>query len=147
MSKLETLRIDWKVDLVTRDLKKDEGFRSRPYRDTEGLLTIGYGTLLENGISAEEAELLLIHRVKIILEELDSKVPIELPPTVQLAVANMAYNLGVPRLLGFKKMWKAIAIKDYETAAKEALDSKWARQVGSRAERIAEMIRRGADGI
>ena len=133
------------------EIKRDEGFRSIPYRDSEGQLTIGYGTLIESGITKEEAELLLDHRLKALHGEL-SRSPMGeifevLPWPAFRAISNMAYNLGVPRLLGFKKMWKAIAVKDYETAAKEALDSKWARQVGSRAERIAAMIGSGADGI
>ena len=135
---------------LVEDIKRDEGFRQHPYRDNQGFLTVGYGTLIEDGISEYEGHLLLYHRLDVVLGELGEKAPVpldEMPDNVARAVANMAYNLGIPRLLGFKKMWKAIAVKDYETAAKEALDSKWARQVGSRAERIAEMIRRGADGI
>ena len=58
-------------------------------------------------------------------------------------LCNMAYNLGVPRLLGFERMWAALAAGDYERAADEALDSKWARQVGARAARVAALIREG----
>ena len=124
------------------DIKRDEGYSARPYRDTEGHLTIGYGTLIRE-ISEEEALLLLNHRLKVIWTELCEKklLVTKLPPSVQRALCNMAYNLGVPRLLRFTKMWKALEAKDYQTAATEALDSKWASQVGKRAERIAEIIR------
>ena len=47
---------------IIDDLKRDEGFRAKPYHDSEGKLTIGYGTLIEDGLSEEEAELLLNHR-------------------------------------------------------------------------------------
>ena len=48
-------------DLI-EDLKRDEGFRSHPYRDTVGKLTIGYGRNLDDvGISEREAEQLLHH--------------------------------------------------------------------------------------
>jgi lysozyme len=55
----------------------------------------------------------------------------------------MAFNLGAQRLRGFAKMIKALASAQYDEAARQALESKWARQVGARAERIAAMIREG----
>ena len=127
------------------DLKRDEGFRARPYRDSEGLLTIGYGTLIETGITEAEAETLLASRLGDIVGELERRRPLgrEVPAPVARALCNMAYNLGVPRLLGFQRMWAALAAGDYERAADEALDSKWARQVGARATRVAALIREG----
>ncbi|MFQ5421037.1 MAG: hypothetical protein ACE5EY_11830, partial [Anaerolineae bacterium] len=56
---------------------------------------------------------------------------------------NMAFNLGRTRLARFGKMWAAIHIGDYALAAEEMLDSRWARQVGERAHRLAEMMRDG----
>ena len=53
---LKEYRNDLNYSNLLEDLKRDEGFSSLPYRDTEGLLTIGYGTLIQNGISEEEAE-------------------------------------------------------------------------------------------
>ena len=128
------------------DLKRDEGFRSRPYRDSEGLLTIGYGTLIEEGITEDEAATLLASRLADIVAELERRRPLgrEVPAPVARGLCNMAYNLGVPRLLGFERMWAALAAADYEAAAAEALDSKWARQVGARATRVAALIREGA---
>jgi len=63
----------------------------------------------------------------------------------QRVVIDMAFNIGVPRLTGFKKMWAAIHCGDYEEAALEMMDSKWARQVGRRAERLSDMMRKGTD--
>ena len=124
------------------DIRRDEGLRLRPYRDTEGYLTIGYGTMIDT-ISEEEATLLLNHRLKIIWAELCAAVPTieKSPVAIRRALCNMAYNLGVPRLLQFEKMWMALDVGELETAAAEALDSKWAQQVGDRANRVADMIR------
>jgi len=129
---------------IIEDLKRDEGLKLKPYRDSEGLLTIGYGTLIEE-ISTEEAEILLIHRFEKISKEAFDKFPWlhDLSGHRQDAILNMAYNLGVPRLRQFKKMIAAIEAGDYETSAREALDSKWANQVKGRAIRIAEKIRLG----
>ena len=134
------------IDLATiDDLERDEGFVAKPYKDSEGLLTIGYGTLIEDGITKEEARLLLNHRLEKMIGELETRKPMVrgLPSPVQSALAQMAYNLGVPRLTKFKKMWSALERKDYSTAAIEALDSRWAEQVGTRASRITELIRQG----
>ena len=129
------------------EIRRHEGFRAKPYRDTEGKLTVGYGTLLEDGISREEADAMLRIRLRVMVDEL-RKSPVRdtfdaLPASVQDAIKNMAYNLGVPRLLLFRKMWAALARHDYRAAAAEALDSKWARQVGVRADDIAGESRRG----
>ena len=66
-----------------------------------------------------------------------------LSPNRQRALVDMAFNLGRTRLAGFKAMWAALERGDYHAAAVEALNSKWARQVGPRAQRIAKMIREG----
>ena len=64
-----------------------------------------------------------------------------MPEPAQRALANMAFNLGVPRLSQFKNMLSALEKGDYNVAAKEALDSNWAKQVGDRANRIAKVFR------
>ena len=57
----------------------------------------------------------------------------------------MAFNVGLPRLRGFKRMWAALENHDYEEAAKEMIDSKWARQVKTRAYTLARMMESGED--
>ena len=131
-------------DRIVKLVKAHEGFRAKPYRDTAGKLTIGYGTLLEDGITEEEAELLLRHRLEVITDEL-GRSPVgptfaELPDGVFEAVSDMAYNLGVPRLLGFRRMWAALEHRNWRDASHEALDSQWAQQVGARAKTIALAI-------
>jgi len=129
---------------IIDDLKRDEGLRLKPYKDSEGFLTIGYGTLIED-ISEEEAEWLLTHRFDIIMLEAHRQFKwlSGLSGNRREAILNMAYNLGVPRLKQFKNMIAALEDEDYSLAADEALDSKWARQVGSRAVRIAAKLRQG----
>ena len=131
--------------IVVRDLKRDEGFRSKPYKDTVGKLTIGYGRNLDDvGINKREAEELLRYDVFLANKEL-LKFPWydDLTSCRKRALLNMMYNLGSTRFRKFKKMIKAFKTRNYEIAADEALDSKWAKQVGDRAERIADLIRRG----
>ncbi len=131
-------------------LERDEGFRGQAYRDTEGVLTIGHGLNIDpehgGGITEQESRLLLRSRAYRYFEELKRHVPnLEgRSAPVQEALANMHYNMGINRLLGFKKMLAAVEAGDYAKAADEALDSKWARQVGERANRIADLLRSAA---
>ena len=132
------------VALLKADLARDEGLRLKPYEDTEGILTIGVGRNLEDvGISEDEAMQMLENDLQWVFDAIKENASwLALhPEQVQRAVANMCFNLGWPRLSQFKNMWTALRVRDYERAANEALDSRWARQVGPRALRIAEAIR------
>jgi|SRR5690554_6313570 len=132
-------------ELLRSQLKRHEGLRLKPYRDTVGKLTIGYGRNLDdNGISEPEAEMLLDNDIDRVAGELYRiRGYNTLSPVRQTVIANMAFNLGTPGLMGFRRMWAAIERQDYESAAREMLDSKWARQVGSRATELAEIMRDG----
>lgn len=61
----------------------------------------------------------------------------------QAVLMNMTFNLGSTRLGGFVQMWAALAARQYDEAARQMLDSKWAAQVGARAQRLADRMRRG----
>jgi lysozyme len=132
------------IEDLTLDLKRDEGFRQHPYKDSVGIWTVGYGRNLEDvGIREKEAEVLLQNDIMHVLSEMEREwIWLEdVPNDVHRGLANMAFNLGMPRLKGFKKMLDALCVLDFNKAADEALDSKWAKQVGRRADRIAELFR------
>jgi lysozyme len=61
----------------------------------------------------------------------------------QDVVLNMLFNLGLPKFLAFRKMIEALRLANYDQAATEMLDSKWAIQVGIRAKELAEIMRTG----
>jgi lysozyme len=128
------------------DLKKDEGFRSNPYQDTEGVWTVGYGRNLDDvGLSEAEATQLLKHDMQVAIDECVAVFTFwpDLNDERQEVLVNMMLNMGRGRLLGFKKMLAALEKEDYTTAAFEMLDSRWARQVKSRAVRLSEQMRTG----
>ncbi|MCY4383884.1 MAG: glycoside hydrolase [Nitrospinae bacterium] len=133
------------TDELVEEIKREEGFVPVVYLDARSKKTIGYGTLLEDGISEAEAELLLRHRLSLMGRELENsrvgEVYENLRPGARRAVLNMAYNMGVPNLLGFRKMWAALAEGDYARAASEALDSVYARDLPARAGRVADSMR------
>lgn len=127
-------------------IKLDEGFRSKPYQCTAGKITIGYGRNIEdNGITKSEAESLLLNDVKAAQIELLNTFDwfTELNGARQGVLINMAFNLGLPRLKKFKKMLSALSESDYHEASKQMLDSRWAVQVGERANRLAKQIIEG----
>jgi lysozyme len=122
----------------------DEGVKLKPYRCTSGKLTIGVGRNLDDaGITRQEALALLENDIAIVIRELNANVPWwgNLPEPASRGLANMCFNLGWPRLSEFRKMLGALEAGEFEEAADEALNSKWARQVGPRANRIAKLYR------
>jgi lysozyme len=130
-------------DLIN-DLIRDEGMVLKPYTDTVGKVTIGVGRNLDdNGISEDEALIMLRNDIQTAELELHRNLPwlAYKPEQIQRALVNMCFNMGWPRLSGFKKMIAALERDDFETAAAEALNSRWARQVGDRSRRIAKLIR------
>jgi lysozyme len=134
------------VELLMRELTRDEGLRLKPYRCTAGKLTIGCGRNLDDvGISLEEAAILLRNDVAKVIADLDREIPWwqGLDGGRQRVLANMAFNLGTRGLLGFKTTLAHVRAGRYLEAAQGMLASRWAKQVGPRAERLALMMRDG----
>lgn len=127
-------------------LKVHEGLRLKPYRCTTGRLTIGYGRNIEDcGIVKEEAEFLLIADIVRSEKELCGIFHKfnKFTNNRKAALIDMLFNLGKPRFKNFHNMIKSIKAGDWNSAAGEALDSLWAKQVGNRANEIAGMLRKG----
>jgi len=125
-----------------------EGWRLKPYVDTVGKITIGVGrNLTDRGISATECDLLLSRDMDMVLHELAAQCPWfdELDGIRQRVVADMCFNLGIAKLLQFHETIHAIQRDDFAGAARQMLASKWAKQVGSRAQRLALMMDSGCD--
>ena len=136
------------IDKKARQLiKSHEGVRMTPYMDSVGKCTIGVGrNLTDRGLTVEEVELLFETDFKLAKHILDIWLADwqSYPASVQMALLSMAFNLGGPRLSGFVKLRAALIDHNYQKAARQALDSRWAKQVGSRAEEIAKLIGEGA---
>lgn len=129
------------------ELMRDEGVRLTVYKDSLGIETIGVGrNLRDKGISHDEALFLLENDLDECIHDL-SVFPwfVALDPVRQRVLTNMRFNLGPSRLRSFKHTLAAVARGDYEAAAKGMMASKWARQVGQRATRLAQMMRSGKD--
>jgi lysozyme len=126
---------------------KHEGLRLKPYTDTVGKLTVGFGRNLEDkGLSKKEAAYLLHNDLDDAEREcrrafawFDS-----LDGPRQTVLIEMCLNLGLKRLLGFGQTLKAISEGRYDDAADQMLRSKWAQQVKGRAVTLAGIMRTGS---
>ena len=142
-------------EAVYNQLKIDEGVEYEIYEDHLGLPTFGVGHLIlesdeEHGkpVGTPVDE----ERVRECFErDLDTAIGEcrtlygegafgDLPDEVQQILVNMMFNMGRPRLSGFKKFNAAIAEGDWTEAAKEGRDSRWYNQVTNRAERLMERL-------
>jgi len=130
---------------LLEQLKKHEGFRSKPYICTAGKLTIGYGRNLDDaGIDQSEADTLLRNDIYAAIRELD-KYPwaAELDQVRFDAMVNFMVNVGAHTFSKFEKMIAAMEAKSYDRASMELMDSLYAKQVGKRAVDLSYMIEVG----
>jgi len=138
---------------VFETLKIDEGVEYKVYADHLGYHTFGVGHLITNEdpewgqafdtpVSEErvweafEKDLdIAVSECNVLFEDFDS-----FPEEAQQVIVNMMFNMGRPRLTGFKKFCAAARNGDWKTAAVEGRDSKWYRQVTNRAERLMSRL-------
>jgi len=137
------------IDRLIAQLKVHEGVRDKVYLDTEGIETIGVGrNLKDKGLSEDEIDYLLQNDIS----EFKSGVQDtwswwdSLDDVRQRVVVDMAFNMCLGGLSKFKKTLGHIEAGEYEEAASEMLNSRWAEQVGRRANTLSEMMRTGEDG-
>jgi len=139
--------VSFDYDALRRQLIAHEGFERRPYRDTVGKLTIGVGRNLDDvGLSDSEVRLLLDNDILYRVTILTRVFPwFKAQDGIRQRVLIDLSFMGLAKLLTFTRMLDAWALGDYDTAADELLDSRYARQVGSRAVTLAAMLRTGEE--
>lgn len=131
---------------LLEQLKRDEGLRLTPYKDAVGKLTIGYGRNLDDvGISTEEANSLLLNDVERTTNDLSKNLPWigQMDMVRQAVLLNMAFNIGIHGLMGFKKFLALCEAMSYTDASEEMLNSKFAEQNVARAHRLSVQMRSG----
>ena len=131
---------------IIDQLRRDEGVRLKPYRDSVGKLTIGVGRNLDDvGISSDEADFLLSNDVAYAQRMLEQALPwtVGLGDARNGVLLNMTFNMGIGGLLEFKETLAKIQSGDYAGAAQHMLDSKWAEEVGPRSHRLALQMESG----
>lgn len=131
-------------DRIAQYVQAHEGLSLKPYYCTANKLSIGIGRNLDDrGISKEEALLLFANDIRIACSDLyrvfgeDMK---SFPEDVQLALVDMMFQLGLTRFCGFKKMIEYLKAGNFKEAARELMDSKYAKQVPSRAQHNRDLL-------
>lgn len=136
-------------DKLAEELKRDEGVIPHAYQDHLGYWTIGIGRLIDRrrggGLSDDEIQYLLTNDIAKVHQQVRSALPWfdRLTDPRKRALCNMAFQMGISGLLGFKNTLALMQAGKYAEAADNALKSKWATQTPGRAKRVADMIRRG----
>ena len=130
---------------MIEQVKRHEGLRLKPYHCTAGKLTIGYGRNLEDkGISIEEAEELLLNDLAECERKLINAGLLNgLNDARKAVLINMCFQLGFSGLSRFKLTLGHIAQGNYEEAAEEMLNSRWAKQTPNRAKELSDQMRTG----
>ncbi len=134
---------------LIEQLKIHEGVRTHAYLCSENKITVGVGRNLDSnggiGLSEDEIDYLLSNDIKRCRDELEFNFDWfkELDEVRQDAMINLCFNIGITSLRKFAKASAAMNVQDYEAAAMEFLDSRWANQVGTRALDVTDMIRTG----
>lgn len=135
-------------DALRQQLIRHEGIRLTPYRCTAGKLTIGAGRNLEDrGITEAEALYLLDNDIDACVRALVARFTWfpDLDAIRQRVMVDLAFNLGMGGLLGFRKFLAAMGRGDYLTAKKELESSAWYGQVGPRGPHLCSMLATGAE--
>jgi lysozyme len=129
---------------VSDDLRKYEGFRATAYRDTQGFWTCGWGHRCAEGtkmtpLAAEKALEADIssaeHAAKRLFPTFANH-----PQEVKDVLVEACFQLGESGMRKFVKFGRAIAARDYATASREMLSSKWAKQCPARVKELAQRI-------
>jgi lysozyme len=142
------------IEKLREELIADEGMRLDVYRCTENHLTVGVGHRIIEGdaeYGKPEGYTITERRMKQLFD-LDIAIVREdchrlyedfsdLPEEAQRIIANMMFNMGLPTMKKFKGMKRCVDERQWAGAALEMLDSKWARQLPNRSERLVKRMR------
>ena len=159
-------------DALIKLLHFEEGFRAKPYQDTLGYWTIGYGHLIPNSKSAVAAQNYYNHlqalakqegvTMTVVLQELfeeDLEQAIEgakmtfdegyfvAPPSVRMALVSLVFQLGTTKLSGYHSTIDMVKQMRYDDLANSM--SKWllAEQAPNRLKRYQRLLRAHHMGI
>lgn len=129
---------------IAEYVKGHEGESLKPYYCTANKLSIGIGRNLEDrGISQDESLYMFNNDLRLAISDLQRVFGSDLkslPDPVLLAFIDMMFQLGLGRFSGFKNMIKYAIAGNWKEAARELMDSKYARQVPKRAEENRDLL-------
>ena len=138
------------MNRLMKSVKAHEGFRNSVYKDTLGKRTVGYGHLCVEDHWEDNREYTVPELERVLeadlnnaiqgAERLCSDCP-DLKDQAKEIIVEMVFQLGESGVSKFRNMWKALKVPDYPTAAKEMLDSRWAKQTPGRAKEMSDHMK------
>jgi len=141
------------LDKLQKELAEDEGCKYEIYLDHIGYKTFGIGHLckatdpendMDVGTEVSKERVDECFEADIAMTIKDCNILYSnfngIPEEAQLVLANMMFNLGRPRLSKFVNLKLAVDSEDWMEASVQMMDSKWARQVPNRAERLCSRM-------
>ena len=142
------------MDRLLQSVKKHEGYRNKVYLDTLGKRTVGGGHLCVEDFWEDDKEYSEEMLMNILKDDLKNAIEGAerllkdchiLDSLAKEIIVEMVFQLGETGVSKFKNMLKALKEgPDYQTAAIEMLDSRWAKQTPNRAAAMsAEMAALG----
>lgn len=145
------------MSLIRDVLEVEEGWRDKPYLCSEGYPTVGYGFKIgPKGVDIRNYQFTLPRSagdrwlddlIQMLRFELHSRLS-GLNEARQAVILSMCYQMGINGCMAFSRMWAAIDQRDYQAAAVEMMDSRWAKQTQSRARRHRDVMSSGTvEGI
>ena len=134
------------MDRLLQSVKKHEGYRNKVYLDTLGKRTVGVGHLCVEDFWEDGKEYSEEMLMNILKDDLKNAIEgserllkdcLVLDSLAREIIIEMVFQLGETGVSKFKNMIKALKVPDYQTAAIEMLDSKWAKQTPNRAKAMS----------
>jgi len=139
------------IERLKKQVIANEGVRKTAYKDTLNNWTIGVGHLiklpdeeylLDKELTDLEVDQIFVTDLNQAIDDARKFIDADsIPDEAFEVVVDMAFNLGLPKLLKFKNFQQALKDKDFVKASEEMLDSRWAKQLPNRSKRLAEIMR------
>jgi lysozyme len=139
------------IDKLKEQIKHSEGVRTTAYKDTLNNWTTGVGHLirlpdeeylLEKELKEEEVDQIFITDLNQAIDDARKFISQDsIPEEAFFVVVDMAFNLGLPKLMRFQNFQQALRDKDFVQASFKMLDSLWAKQLPNRSKRLAKQMR------
>ena len=138
------------MNRLLKSVKQHEGFRNSVYKDTLGKRTVGYGHLCVEDHWEDNREYTVPELERVLEADLNNAIQgaeelcsdcLDLKDQAKEIIVEMVFQLGKTGVSKFRNMWKALKVPDYPTAAKEMLDSRWAKQTPGRAKEMSDHMR------
>ena len=140
------------MDRLLESVKKHEGYRNKVYLDTLGKRTVGVGHLCVEDFWEDDKEYDEKFLMEILEKDLSEAIKgandlmaehdcMDINEKAHEILIEMVFQLGKTGVSKFRKMWDALAEKNYIGASYEMLDSRWAKQTPNRAKDMAQVMK------